>query len=362
MNRLTRRAEEALLGAMLFRPEALPSMRWVPPKAFSSPDLGALWSTLHGIDFRRVARNDIPTAVTAAVAQIEDQGLRHCLSPTRIAQLASACPDPRTAPLYGGMTLEGAIRRSVEHAGEELKETAQRATIDQATQALDQADRAHNRLAALDSAWKHAPETVRSLLDTPAEEPVQLAPRSERARICLQAEAETVASLLSYPEQLPEVTGRLQAADFSDAQMATIYESMETLHDRHAPIDPVTVAWEAARRPGAQPSEQLMNELTHAGMGGTASASAEHVLRTAALDRLSAAGHHIRDLARHPALAPTALINRADHAMHPATADRERIRLAEREPEPARADAEPAPAGPTDRQLPSPGHEMEIDL
>ncbi|MFF3061577.1 DnaB-like helicase N-terminal domain-containing protein [Streptomyces sp. NPDC057909] len=362
MTRLARRAEEALIGAALHRPEALPAMRWVPAGAFSSPDLGALWTTLQNIDFRTVPSTEIPSAVTAAVAQIENQGLRQCLTPPRIAALANACPDPRTAPLYGGMTLESAIHRSVEHAGNELRNTAQQAEVDQAAQALDQVERTGNRLAALDAAWKAAPETVRNLLDTPAEEQIQLAQHTARARVDLQAEMETVASLLWRPEQLPEVTGWLQPRDFSDSQLAAVYEAMTTLHDRHAPIDTVTVAWETARRPGAQPSGQVLDELERAGTGGTASYAGEQVLGTAVLDRLDAAGHHMRDLALHPQLAPTALVDHAEQAMQPAIADRERVHHAEREPELARADTEPAPTGPTARRLPAPGHEMEIDV
>jgi replicative DNA helicase len=362
VSRRTRRAEEALLGAMLFRPEALPGMRWVPAGAFSSPDLGALWTTLQNTDFRNVPSKEMLSAVTAAVAQIEDQGLRQCLPPSRISQLASACPDPRTAPLYGGMTVESAIHRSVEHAGNELRNTAQQAEADQAVRALAEVERTGNRLAALDAAWKTAPETVRNLLDTPAEEPIQLAQRTTRARVDLHAEADTVASLLARPEQLPEVNGWLQSRDFSDPQLAAVYEAMTTLHDRRAPIDTVTVAWEAARRPGAQPSGQVLDELERGGMGGTAAYTGERVLGTAVLDRLDATGHHMRDLSLHPQLAPTALVGHAEQALQPAIADRERVHHAEREPELAHTDTEPAPAGPTDRQPPAPEHEMEINL
>ncbi|MCX4462417.1 DNA helicase [Streptomyces sp. NBC_01728] len=357
---MTRRAEEALLGAMLFRPEALPGMRWVPAGAFSSPDLGALWTTLQNIDFRIVPANEVASAVTAAVARIEDQGLRQCLTPSRLSQLASACPDPRTAPLYGGMTVESAIHRSVEHAGNELRNTAQQSEVDQAAQALAQVERTGNRLAALDAAWKTAPETVRNLLDTPAEEPIQLAQRTTRARVDLQAEAETVASLLSRPEQLPEVTGWLQSRDFSDPQLVAVYEAMTTLHDRHAPIDTVTVAWEAARRPGAQPSGQVLDELERGGMGGTAAYTGEQVLGTAVLDRLDATGHHMRDLALHPQLAPTALVGHAEQTLQPVLEDGQRLHHAEREPELAPGDKEPAPATPTSHEVTAPDHEMEI--
>lgn len=360
MKRLTRTAEEALLGAMLFRPEALPSMRWIPPGAFSRPDHAALWQTLHRINFSKVAPNDVPATVTQAVAGIEEQGNRHLLTPSRLAQLASACPDPRTAPLYGGMTLEAAIHRSVEHAGEQLRHTARQAEVDQARQALEQADKTGKRLAALDAAWKAAPETVRNLLDTKPEQPVTPVPRTGRARTDVQSEAETVASLLYQPGQMAEVTGWLKDQDFSHPELAAVYRAMVTLDERHAPIDPLTVAWEAQRHPGAQPSEEVLAELEQAGMGGTAAYTAEQVLNTAALDRLDAAGHDLRNYARHPALAPSALVDHAGQALEPVTADHQRIQHAEREPELA-SDKEPAPPAPAHTpDVPAHQHEMEI--
>ncbi|MEV8590881.1 DnaB-like helicase N-terminal domain-containing protein [Streptomyces sp. NPDC051180] len=360
MKRLTRKAEEALLGAMLFRPEALSSMRWIPSGVFSRPDHAALWQTLHSIDFSQVARNDIPATVTQAVAGIEEQGIRHLLNPSRLAQLANACPDPRTAPLYGGMTLEAAIHRAVEHAGEELRHTVRRTETDQVLAALEQADRTGQRIAQLDAAWKAAPEVVRNLLDTQPTQPVAPVPRTARARTDLQAEAETVASLLYQPRQLDEVTRWLSDQDFSHPELSAVYRAMVTLDERHAPIDPLTVAWEAQRHPGPQPSEQVLAELEKGGTPGTAAYTGEQVLHTAALDRIDQAGHDIRNYARHPALAPGALVDHAGQALQPVIADHERVRHADREPEP---DKEPAPGAPaTPPELPSPEAEMEMDL
>jgi replicative DNA helicase len=364
VKRLTRKAEEALLGAMLHRPEALPSMRWIPPGTFSRPDYAALWQTLHSIDFTKVAPSDVPAAVTAAVAKIEEPGIRQALTPSRISHLANAsvCPNPRTAPLYGGMVLEAAIHRAVEHAGEQLRDTARQAEVDQALRALEQADKTGQRLAQLDAAWKAAPETVRNLLDAQPEQPVTPVPRTERARTDLQAEGETVASLLYEPRQLREVTGWLQEGDFSHPQLAAVYKAMRTLDERNAPIDPLTVAWEAQRHPGPQPSEQVLAELEQAGMGGTAAYTGEQVLNTAALDRLDAAGHDIRNYSRHPGLAPGALVDHAEQALQPVQADHERIQHAAREPELA-SDKEPAPGAPAPApELPSRDHEMEMDL
>jgi replicative DNA helicase len=361
VKRLTLKAEEALLGAMLHRPEALPSMRWIPAGAFSRPDYAALWQTLHSVDFSKVPRNEIPAAVTQAVARIEEQGIRHLLSPARVMGLANrnVCPDPRTAPLYGGMVVEAAIHRAVEHAGEQLRDTARQAKADHAREALEQADRTGRRLDQLGSAWQAAPEMVRNLLDTHPEEPVTTAPRADRARVDLQVEAETVASLLAEPRQLAEVPW-LRNEDFSHPELKAVFRAMQTLDQRQAPIDPVTVAWEAQRHPGPQPSEQVLAELQYGGNPGTAAWTGERVLGTAALDRMDAAGHDIRNLARHPALAPTGLVDHAGQALKPVDADRERIHQADREPELAPSDTEPVPADFTPHDSPAYESEMEI--
>lgn len=364
MTRLTRKAEEALLGAALFNPAALPSMQqWLPPAVFARTDHQALWRVLHSIDFTTVPPSKIPAAVSEAIAtRIEEPGLRDCLSPARLAQLAHACPTPRSAALYGGMVLEAAVHRSVEQAGETLRQTAQGSEVDQVTQALSQAHAAGERLATLGTAWQAAPETVRNLLDTAPEQPIGLAPRTERARVDLRAEAETVASLLYQPAQLDE-TRWLQRGDFSDPQLTAIYQAITTLADRHAPIDPLTVAWQAARQPGVQPSEQVLDELDRGGMPGAAAHIGSQVLATAALDRLDAAGHYMRNLARLPELAAPGLLQRAEHALTPVRSDRERVDRAHgRELEPT-ADQEPAPAEREPAPHPATAdREMEIDL
>jgi replicative DNA helicase len=364
VTRLTDRAEEALLGSALRRPESLSSLRWIPPGTFSRPDHAALWKTLHGIDFSRVEYKDIPVAVDKAVQQIEDQGIRHSLSPSQIMQLAAVCPDPRNALLYGGMTLEAAVHRAVEHAGGQLRETARQAEVEQARKALEQAERTKARLHSLDQAWQQAPETVRNLLDTPpdATEQLQLAERGERARVDLQAEGQAIASLLYQPGQLADVTGWLKPHDFSHPELAAVYGAMVTLDQRHAPVDPLTVSWEAARHPGAQPSEQLLAELEQAGIGGVAAWHAERVMNTAALDHLDAAGHDIRNLARHPSLAPSALVDHAEQALEPVLDDGPRLERAAREPEMTPADKEPAPAEHAVPGSAAPTHDHEMEM
>ncbi|MFE9334889.1 DnaB-like helicase N-terminal domain-containing protein [Streptomyces sp. NPDC006925] len=360
MTRLTRRAEEALLGAALFRPEILPAMQWVPPGAFSRPDHGALWRTLHAIDFSRVPRAEIPAVVTRAVERIEDRGIRNCLSPQRLQQLAGACPNPRTAALYGGMTVEGGVHRAVEDTGDRLRAAAQQADVEQAGDTVGQAQVARERFASLHQAWLSTPEQVRVLLDTQhdqrlPEPEAQQARRPER--LDLQAEFDVVASLQWDSRQVGDIPW-LQDQDFADPALRTAYGAITALHERQSPVDDLTVAWEAARRGGPQPSEQLLADLARHGSGGIAAHAGARVLSTAALDRLETAGEQVRDAGRAPALAPSALVVRAEQSLQPSLTDERRIHHAEREPELADG-KEPSPPAHPAREVPAPS-EMEM--
>lgn len=353
--RIARRAEQALLGAGLLQPTALHALRWIPPGAFSVPAHQELWRTLHTLPAEQVT----PMAVSAALAGAEP-GVRSILTPSYLATLVAACPDPGRAPLYGGMTLEAAIHRGVERAGEALRTTAQTVETDLTVEALADAEPAARRLEAFAGAWQQAPETVRTLLEVAPEEPPVLAERPGPVRTDVQAEAETVASLMYRPEQLAEVRW-LDPEDFSDPQLRSAYRAMSALDERHAPVDPLTVAWQAARQPGPQPSHDLLDALDRGGMAGIAATTAEQVLTTAALDRLDAAGHRMRTAARHPGLPPPALLDDAERALQPVEQDRERLHHAEHDHEREPADQEPAPPeAHTDN--PDPEREMEMDL
>ncbi|MGW3491536.1 DnaB-like helicase N-terminal domain-containing protein [Streptomyces sp. NPDC001054] len=368
---LTRRAEEAVLGAALLRPELLPSLRWIPPGTFSRADHAALWRVLHSLDLsavpvRRVthswsgpapvAYRDMPTAVNRAVADL-DPGIRSTLTPPHLAELAASCPNPGTAPLYGGMTVESAIHRAVEDAGGKLRDTARRTDIGRAPEALALGEQTGERLSALGRAWASVPEPVRAQLDAPTEATVT-PPDHERARVDREAESSTVASLLYQPAQLREIPW-LSEQDFTDTELASTFSAMRRLDARGAPVDPLTVAWEAARRPGHSLSDRALQDLERAGQSGQAAFTGEQVLRTAALDRLDKTGGDLRTYALHPALAPTGLLDHAGRALGPLSHDRERVMHAEHGSELAPADAEPAPPA---RQPPALDYEMEMDL
>lgn len=363
VNRLSAKVSDALLGAALLRPTVLREVgAWIPAGVFERPEDGALWQALQGlgrdaVDSRGFFR---PDAVSAAL----DPQTRAYQSADRLNRLVGACPSTSTAhaAMYAGMTLESAISRVVEQDGQHLQYHAQAAEPGDVRIVLDQVERTDRHLDALARSWAAAPETVRSLLDTAPAEPSPAQTRADRRqRVDLHAEATTVASLLHQPRQMEEVKSWLQPGDFSDPELAAAFTAIATLVDRRAPVDPLTVAWQAQRQPGTQVSEQVMSELTIGGLPGAAAYAGEQVLSTAVLDRLDATGRHLRDLGRIPATPPTTLLDQAHTALEPAAADRDRIHTADREMAPAGpSDQEPAPAAASAQ--PHHNHEMEIDL
>lgn len=346
--RLTQRAEEALFGAVLLHPEQLPGLQWIPAAALSSADHAAFWRALCTIDFRGVPSSDVPRAVSAAVDQIEDAGIRECLQPARITEFVSRCPDPHSAATYAGMALDAATHRSVEESGLRLRQTGRETPTDQAAQAVAETEQqVQQRLAALDRAWSQAPETVRTLLDTSPQEPVAVAERDGRVRTDLEAEHQTVAALLTAPEQIHQLP-QLRPEDYSDPHLAAAYRAMSALSERQAPIDTLTVAWEAHRR-GQGLSEELLETLERAS-APSAVWSGDQVLATAALDRVDAAGNQLRNLGRLPALAPSELISHSTSALQPLTEDQMRLQ-ATHEIEPAQAETEPTHATTDDMEI-----------
>ncbi|MCU4750292.1 DnaB-like helicase N-terminal domain-containing protein [Streptomyces sp. G-5] len=357
---LGRRAEEALLGAVLLRPQQLPGLRWIHPQTLALPGHQELWRLLHTMDPATIS----PLTVHQALRELSEQrdqdrdlpsGVAlHALPPHRLSALADACPDPRRGALYGGMVLDAAIHRAVDETGGQLRQlaTADVASPAEARTVLDQTQHSRRRLERLGDSWRAVPETVRTILDTPMDRKISLAERRTAARQDLRAEATTIASLLSQPDQLPHV-GWLQPGDFADRRNRTTYQAMTALADRHAPIDPLTVAWQAARLPGARHSDHELAELTRTGLPCRAEHAGTQVLTTAALDRLDAAGHRIRQAARVPAIAAPVLLTEAEAAIAPTGRDHQRLQAiehdhqrehhgaSEQEPAPATYDTDP---------------------
>lgn len=339
------RAEQALLGAGMLRPAQLPDLRWIVPGDFSTAAHGWLWNALHRLPADQVS----PVTVTQAVAAA-DPGTRQILAPHRIAWMVDVCPQPAHAPLYGGMVLEAALHRTVDLVGSDLRTRAAHASLEEADRMIADAVATGQQLPGMGVRWATVPETVRNLLDTASDRSPAPAPALTRTHLDPAAEQAVVASLLRYPQQMDQMRW-LRSADFADPANAAVYRAIERLTERRAPVDALTVAWEAQRAGGLVPDAADLDRLDHAGAPGQAEYAGRTVLDAAALDRLDHAGAHVAQLAADTSLSVPALLGNATNAIAPLATTHQRLLAAE---SPTLTNSPAA--------LPAPRTEMEIEL
>lgn len=323
-------AEEALLGAVLLRPTQLPTVGWLAPSDFAKPAHGHLWNVLQQLGPDRIT----PSAVGELLEDAEP-GLRAHLSPARLQAMTQRCPQPSTAPLYGGMVLEGSVHRAVERAGSRLQHRT--TTVDQldtVTAAVDEGRDVEKGLEQLAARWQRAPETVRSLLDG-QHEPTPV-PTRDRAYGDTAAERATVASLLRWPSQDVQW---LSPEDFTDPEMGSAFRAVQTLVDRGAPVDPLTVAWESQRRQDPQPAVEELQQLDAEGVPAEAEYVGYEVLGRSALDQMDASGARLQHFGQDAALPPAALVHRSERELSELAHDRQRLHQADGDLEPSAVEA-----------------------
>ncbi|MET9430030.1 DnaB-like helicase N-terminal domain-containing protein [Streptomyces sp. NPDC003036] len=233
-------AEQALLGALLLRPEHLSQADALEGDAFSHPAHGALFAAMRtvqapglpsppdGLDWLQAvleeARQEAP-ALTAAYLHL----------------LISACPRPEHAGAYAAMVRSGHARRSIRLHAEALAQAAQNVTVpDRPVHVLAAADAlAHH----LDTLARTVPTHPGTLPRTPLPPP-PVSPQDDEAE---DQERMLLASAVSAPASVGHMRW-LAPEDFTDPLCAGLWQCVSALAHRGEPLDPVTVMWEAQHR------------------------------------------------------------------------------------------------------------------
>ncbi|WP_433855466.1 DnaB-like helicase N-terminal domain-containing protein [Streptomyces kronopolitis] len=341
-------AEQAVLGAVLLDPGQLRQLGWLTPEHFHRPVHQALFAAVRKLHADRhpasTAESAVPLSwVTDAVAEA---GLHvRGLSASYAHSLASACPRPGHAPVYGRMVLEGAIHRSITAHAIRLHQAARADALQGDVEgALRCADVLRDVLNDLARRWGTEPRPVDPgappAPGSAAAPPPGWAKAAEEERVLLGVLAER-------PKGMDEVVGWLRPDDFADPARGEVYRCLDALHHRGEPIDRITLLWEAQRR-GLLADGTLSSDQLAALCGGVGPGSAEwlgeQVLRSSVTRTAAASARSIRALAEDEALAPGRLINHALHALGPLNEVRTRWQSANGHPPPT--PPAPSPNGP----------------
>ncbi len=214
---LVNRAEQAVLGAILLRPDVLQDLAFLDPAQFANPAHATLFDAIRTELAREPDQSSTDFAAHLQSATGETD--------SNLESLIDACPDPGGAAAYARMLVEADLDRTM---------AAHAARIKSAPELLD-----GQRL------------TEAFILD---HRELQTSQEAEAAPIPgswkgsrLNREERVLADLIQNPYALDVLPQWFNPKSFSADARSDLYEAMATVHSRGEPVDKLTVSWELDR-------------------------------------------------------------------------------------------------------------------
>lgn len=355
-------AEQALLGAILCEPVGQRHvLDLVEVDDMVRPWHGQVLAAMH-----RLRARDAPPSAAEVYRELQaDPDLPRSvgLDAVPLAGLMEAAPRPEHASAYAAIVVEAEIRRRLQLTGSRLIQAAEPGELEAALAQLAQTrvdlDGCAARWAAFpyspraepaspprlprrqpslrpsateppargssysvrnNAASTHADPAADRYLRTATTSDGQLtgeadgqsggaSQRDERARA---ASAAALRDLIDDPSQLDAVGGWMRPSHFASAVHGKLYALLRDMSAARQLIDPVTVAWEAARHGLRTDPGRLVG-----GIGSFAVADAREVRRHSALTQITQAGMSIQADASDPTQALGAVLLTAAQRLDP---------------------------------------------
>jgi replicative DNA helicase len=241
---LTRRAEQALLGAMLTDPELVPAVGGtVRASDFESRRHVRLYGAL-----RALAGQDGGGTAWAERAQKAAAGEE--IPVWYLGVLADACPDPSHGTSYARLVLQASARRRLYYEAKAVARVGNESGFD--ARRLEQADgTGGRRLGELARQAEAVAAQMRAYARAfnPDEATGIPAPRRTPGPDA-QGEELILAALIRQNPGTRHLTAALDEDAFTSDARREIFAAIQKLDVNDRDIDPLTVDWEAARRHG----------------------------------------------------------------------------------------------------------------
>ncbi|MEU6312323.1 DnaB-like helicase N-terminal domain-containing protein, partial [Streptomyces sp. NPDC047014] len=248
-------AEQALLGALLLVPARLKTIGLLDPAHFASPAHGALFAAMTTVpppapEVHHTSPVWLNRLLDAARPQARS------LSASYLHTLIRVCRTDAHAPAYAHMVRAGHARRVLRRHAGLLAQAARTPGPDPARTALTRADQLAGHLDEMATSFPSHPGSIPR---TPTTSPAAVPPTAEAE----DEERMLLAAATAHPEDLPRW---LQEADFTTPVHAALFTCLTGLTRRGAPVDPITVLWEAQQHgllhDGFGPTD-LLDALSH---------------------------------------------------------------------------------------------------
>jgi hypothetical protein len=215
---LVDRAEQAVLGALLLRPDVFQDISYLDPTQFVDPPRAALFDAI-----RAELAQDPNQSSTDLAFRLQAVATTIGRRPDFEA-LIDACPDPGGVAAYARMVVEADFERTMTSHADRLwrdsePESQQRAeafVLDRLPLQVS----ADAEDAPIPGSWKGS--------------------RSNQ-------EEHILADLIQHPDEFHQLPDSTKSDSFSADTRSKLYEALNDIHSRGEPVDKLTVAWELDR-------------------------------------------------------------------------------------------------------------------
>ncbi|WP_406357240.1 replicative DNA helicase [Streptomyces sp. NBC_01635] len=297
-------AEQALLGALLLEPHRLPDITGVEPDSFAQHAHGALFAAIRSLPTPDPGRHAKDASWLTAVLTTARKHTRG-LTASYLHTLVQVCPWPKHAPAYARMVETDHARRTLRLLAHRLKQTATDTTLPQpVSAALAEADALARCADDLAARFRAHPG---SLPRTPAPPPGgTLSGHDEEA---LDEERSLLATAIAHPAEAEQMRW-LTAQDITHPLHAGLWQCLTALTRRGAPVDPVTVLWEAQHKGllTAEITPRELLDLLETPPGGSPPYWGERILKRGVLATAQRVGARIAAFTDDPATTPYQLV------------------------------------------------------
>lgn len=283
---LTRRVEQAALGAMITDRQLAGRLGYLEPEDFTDPRHRWVFRAVRQLS---AAQQHAPGSWSDLIAKTAGRSVTR----RYLDELAAACPDPAHGPAYGAMLVQAAVYRQARGHADQMD--AQAAALGAQGRRLSEADALGAvRAAALSALLADVASAVRAhtgMLAPPDSGPARprlpAAPvehvRSPRATPADQREELVLAAVLQGHPQAGQILSYLPAAAFTSPACQETFRAARRLSQSGRAVDELTVSWELAARsavtavlsPGSAPQPQVsdgyIGTLARTGIGASQS-------------------------------------------------------------------------------------------
>ncbi|MFE7960382.1 DnaB-like helicase N-terminal domain-containing protein [Streptomyces sp. NPDC057413] len=291
-------AEQALLGALLLEPQRLADVTGIDASSFSEYAHGVLFAAIRGRPAPDPVQHTLDTSWLNAVLAAAREHARG-LTASYLHTLIQVCPWPRHASTYARMIETDHARRTLRAHAMRLVQTARDDTLPHPVPATLAA--ADALASAVDEIAARFPMPSGPLQRTPALAPIGTLPNTGKVA---DEEWLLLATATAHPADVEQMRW-LAADDFSQPLQAGLWQSLTALAYRRAPVDPITVLWEAQQRgllkPDVEPAK-LLDLL--ASPAGSPQHWGELIVQRSLLTTAHQVGSHVQALTDDPTTTP----------------------------------------------------------